>query len=109
MSNVIELTEDNFNITIDSIKPVLIDFYATWCPHCKNLAPRIEQIAKEYEGKILVGKVDIDKQRDLAKQYKVEEIPIIFLFINNNIVERKEGELSIDELDNLIEKYLINI
>ena len=75
------LTEQNFEEEVLRAKqPVLVDFWATWCGPCRMLAPVIEEIANEYEGKVKVGKVNVDDERELALQFGVNSIPTVMVF-----------------------------
>ena len=77
------LTEQNFEEEVLRAKqPVLVDFWATWCGPCRMLAPVIEEIANEYEGKVKVGKVNVDDERELALQFGVNSIPTVMVFQN---------------------------
>lgn len=80
------LTEENFEQEVlKSDKPVLVDFWATWCGPCKMLAPTIEQIAEEMQGTAKVGKVDIDAQPALAAQFRISSIPTLMVFENGKV------------------------
>ena len=75
-----KVTESNFNEMIASGKPVMVDFGATWCGPCKALAPRIEEIEKEYEGKAMIGTADVDECSDLAAKFRIRNIPTVLFF-----------------------------
>lgn len=88
----VTITMDNFKeVVLDSDKPVLVDFWATWCQPCQMLGPVIREIADEYEDKIVVGKVDIDSQQDLAEKYGIQSIPCVLLFKNGEVAGRSVG------------------
>lgn len=88
----ITLTTSNFEKEVlESDLPVLVDFWADWCGPCKMLAPTIEEIAKEYEGKVKVGKVNIDEFAQLAIKYGVASIPTVILFKDGQAVDKSVG------------------
>ena len=82
---------ETFNDIINSGKPVLIDFYATWCGPCKAMAPVIEQVGKEVQGKARVLKIDVDKNQMLAAKYQIQAVPTFAIFKNGQIVWRQPG------------------
>lgn len=75
-----KVTESNFNEMITSGKPVMVDFGATWCGPCKALAPRIEELEKEYEGRVLIGTADVDECSDLAAKFRIRNVPTVLFF-----------------------------
>lgn len=86
------LTKENFeNEVLNSSLPVLVDFWASWCGPCKMLSPIISEIAEEFEGKIKVGKINIDDENELAVKYKIVSIPTLLVFKNGEITEKAIG------------------
>ena len=88
----IVLTEKNFEEEVlNSDKPVLVDFWATWCGPCRMLAPTIAKIAEEQEGKIKVGKIDVDEEPELAAKYGIASIPTLMVFKGGQVVRSSVG------------------
>ena len=91
MSEVV-ITKDNFQAEVlDSDIPVLVDFWATWCGPCRMLSPVIDEIAKEHEGTLKVGKVNVDEQPELANSFRVSAIPTVILFKDGQVVDSFMG------------------
>jgi thioredoxin 1 len=90
--NVMELTDQNFEAEVlKSDKPVLVDFWAEWCMPCRMLGPTIEKLAKDYNGKVKVGKVDTDANRDVSMKYGISAIPTVILFKDGQVAQKFVG------------------
>ena len=99
----IELKKEIFESeVIKSNIPVLVDFWATWCGPCRMIAPTIEEIAKEYAGKIKVGKVNVDDEMALAAEYGIEVIPTLLFFKDGKVVKKTTGVLDKAEIQTII-------
>ncbi len=91
---------------IASGKPVVIDFWAQWCVPCKHIAPFVDELATEYEGKVLIGKYDVDEGDDMPIDYNVRNIPTLLFFKNGELVDRNVGSLSKEAIKEKIENLL---
>lgn len=98
------LNNNNFDETIKN-GVVLVDFWATWCGPCKMLAPNVEEIAKDYEGRAVVGKVDVDENPDLAERFGIMSIPALFVFVNGEVKEKLIGYRLKMQIAEVLDKY----
>ncbi|MDR2767457.1 MAG: thioredoxin [Treponema sp.] len=107
MSKEITITQDNFDaeVTQSSI-PVLLDFWASWCNPCRMIAPFIEQIAEEYDGRLKVGKINVDEQGGLAQKYNVTSIPTLAVHKGGQCVFQQPGALPKAGIEALVKEYL---
>ena len=103
----VEVTSDNFETeVIKSSIPVLVDFWAPWCGPCKTIAPHIEQIAKDFEGKIKICKLNVDEAPDVATHYTVMSIPMLLIFREGKVMDKKVGVINRSELERFIYPHL---
>lgn len=104
---VLALTDSNFEAEVlQSATPVLVDFWATWCAPCKAIAPVIDAIAEEYEGKVKVGKVNVDDNPGTPGKYGVRGIPTVILFKEGKVVDQVVGAVPKTQLEALLKKAL---
>lgn len=103
----LEFTDNNFNEqVVKSDKPVLVDFWAAWCGPCRMVAPVVEELAKEYDGKALVGKVDVDNNQDVSVEYGIRNIPTILFFKGGQVVDKVVGVVPKEKLAEKIDALL---
>ncbi len=107
MSDLAEITDANFQQQVlDSELPVLVDLWAAWCGPCRMVGPIVEQLAQEYDGRIKVGKLDVDSNPVTPTQYGVQGIPTLILFKDGAEVDRAVGVRSKRHLQSMIEPHL---
>lgn len=101
-----EITSQNFNELIAQDKPVVLDFWATWCGPCKKVAPLVEELAAEYEGRAIIGKVNVEDEDDLASQFGIRNIPTILYIKNGQVVDKQVGACPKSELEDKLKAIL---
>lgn len=103
----VTITKQNFQAeVIESKLPVLLDFWAVWCGPCQMLAPGLAQVAEEYEGKVKVGKVNVDEQMELAQQFGIMNIPTLVLMKEGKLVKEVVGYQNKAQLASLLDSYI---
>lgn len=103
----VEVTDSNFqNEVLNADKPVLIDFWAEWCGPCKMIAPVVEELAREYDGKLKVGKVDVDSNQQVSMQFGIRSIPTLLIFKQGKVVDQLVGAVPKKMLVEKITKHL---
>jgi thioredoxin 1 len=100
------VTLDNFKEVMNTDKPVLLDFWASWCTPCMMIAPSIENISQKYEKTAVIGKVNIDEQRSLAEQFGIMSIPSVFVIKNGRVVENAVGVRPQKYYENMLDKAI---
>ena len=103
----LEITDKSFeDVVLKSDKPVMVDFWAAWCGPCRMVGPIIDELSEEYEGKAIIGKVDIDSNQQYAAQFGVRNIPTVLVFKDGELVDRKVGVSSKNDYAQAIDKLI---
>jgi thioredoxin 1 len=107
LGNAITFTDDSFQAeVIESSVPVLVDFWATWCGPCRMVAPIVDELAQEYEGRVKVGKVDVDSEQKIAADFGIRSIPTLLIFKDGKQAEQIVGAVSKNHLVEKLESVL---
>lgn len=107
MSNLLAINEENFETEVlQSPHPVLIDFWAIWCGPCKMISPIVDELARDYEGKLKVGKCDVDSNQRIAIKYGIRSIPTLLLFKDGQVVDQIIGAVPKHHIKEKIDKIL---
>ena len=102
-----EFTTDNFDSeVIQSTQPVLVDFWAEWCGPCLQIGPMVDEVASEYQGKVVIGKVNIDHHPSIAQQYGIRGIPSLLLFSDGEVQQQIVGAVGKKELSEALDKLI---
>ncbi len=107
MAKPIEITDANFEeVVLNADKPVLVDFWATWCGPCRAIAPIVEQIADELEGQAVIGKLDVDANPKAAQQFQVMNIPTLMVFKGGEVVNKQIGAAPKSKLSEMLTQHV---
>ena len=103
----VEITDSNFkDVVLASDKPVLVDFWAEWCGPCRMIGPLVEELHKEYEGKAVIGKVNVDDNPQISATYGIRNIPTILFFKNGEVVDKQVGAVPKNILSGKIDAHI---
>ena len=106
MSKPIEITDSNYEEIINSGKPVMVDFWAEWCGPCRIIGPVVEEMANDYEGKVVIGKVDVDNNPSITAKFGVRSIPTLLIFKDGQVVDKQIGAVPKSILSKKLEAQL---
>ena len=100
------INDENYEAVVAEGKPMMLDFWATWCGPCKKIGPDIEALAQEYEGQVIVGKVNVEEADDLATKFKIRNVPTVLYIKNGEVVDKIVGATTKDKFEEKIKALL---
>tara|TARA_S200000501_G_scaffold113866_1_gene106992 strand:- start:311 stop:631 length:321 start_codon:yes stop_codon:yes gene_type:complete len=106
MGKAVEITDSNFNDIVSKNSVVLVDFWAEWCGPCRMIAPMIEELANDYDGKAVIGKLDVDNNQESSVKFGVRSIPTLLVFKDGEMVDRHVGAVAKETLSSSIDSKL---
>lgn len=109
MGKTIVLNDANFDATINSDKPVLVDFWAEWCGPCKMIGPVVEELANDYEGKAVIGKLNVDENPNVTARFGIRSIPTLLVFKGGQIVDKQVGAVPKSVLAQKLEAQVVSV
>ncbi|HEX2946364.1 MAG TPA: thioredoxin [Clostridia bacterium] len=103
---IVVLTKNNFDQYVNSDKPIMVDFWASWCGPCRAVAPVMEELAEEYEGKAVIGKVNVDEESELSAKFRIMSIPTVMLFKGGQAADKIVGARPKSDFEQLLNKNI---
>jgi thioredoxin 1 len=100
------INDENYEAVVAEGKPMMLDFWATWCGPCKKIGPDIEALAQEYEGQVIVGKVNVEESDELATKFKIRNVPTVLYIKNGEVVDKIVGATTKDKFEEKLKALL---